>query len=273
MFIVNSYKFGAAAPVIDADAQAFLTAAGIVDATIVNAINDLVVSLKADSLWTKFRYIYPFVGGTATTNKYNLRDPQDLDAAFRITFFGGITHTNGFNPNGTNGYGDTFCTPSGNVTLNSEHLYVTSNTDNTPVGTSAVDVGSLQLLEQSSFLAFRFGSSKNLLSSRMNSQLLSVTNTNALGSFCAVKNGTTNLRLFKNSALSFSGTSGGTLSNLYIFIGTLTRFNSGFPNNSGPGNNYSNQNYTFATYGDGLSDTDVANLTTIEQTFNTALGR
>lgn len=264
MFIVNSYQFGAAAPVIDADAQAFLTAAGIVDATIVNAINDLVVSLKAASLWTKFRYIYPFVGGTASTNKYNLIDPQDLDAAFRMEFYGGITHTNGFNPNGTNGYGDTYCTPSGNVTLNSEHIYLTSNTNNTPTSPDPIDIGCLRAIGESSLFAMKRGGSTAL--SRMNNEVRSYTHSTGIASFCAVKNGDTNLKLFKNAILRTSGVSGGILTSLPIYIGVMARATAFMPH-------YTNQNYTFATYGDGLSDTDVANLTTIEQTFNTALGR
>lgn len=266
MFIVNSYQFGAAAPVIDADAQAFLTAAGIVDATIINAINDLVVSLKAYSLWTKFRYIYPFVGGTATTNKYNLIDPQDLDAAFRMEFYGGITHTNGFNPNGTNGYGDTFCDPSGNVTLNSEHLYITSNTNNTPIGNDSVDYGAFNGGSQASLLAIRGTATKNTFLSRINATNVGSTNTNAIGSFCATKT-STDLRLFKNAVLTSNGLSNGSLSFVKIFIGTLSL------NNSPYSLGFTNQNYTFASFGDGLTDTDVANLTTIEQTFNTALGR
>lgn len=264
MFIINSYQFGAAVPVIDADAQAFLTAAGIVDATIVNAINDLVVSLKADSLWTKFRYIYPFVGGTATTNKYNLRDPQDLDAAFRMEFYGGITHTNGFNPNGTNGYGDTYCTPSGNVTLNSEHLYITSNTNNTPSTSENIDCGAFNSGTQLTNIVSRRRTS-DIFFGRINGAIISTPNANAIGSYCATKT-STDLRLFKNSILVANGLSNGTLSTRSVFMGVL---NIGIPY----GLSYANQNYTFASFGDGLTDTDVANLTTIEQTFNTALGR
>ena len=104
---------------IDPDAQAFLMAAGIVDATITSAINNLVVGLKGASLWTKMKAIYPFVGGTATTHKFNLKDPRDLDVAFRLTFFGGITHSaNGVQGNGTNGYANTHLSNTA-FTLNS----------------------------------------------------------------------------------------------------------------------------------------------------------
>jgi hypothetical protein len=94
---------------IDPDAAAFLSAAGITDPTISGAINTLVVNLKAASIWTKMKAVYPFVGGTASTHKWNLKNPLDTDAAFRLVFFGGWTHSaNGALPNGTNGYANTF---------------------------------------------------------------------------------------------------------------------------------------------------------------------
>ena len=93
----------------DTDAQAFITAAGITDSTQQNAINQLVLDLKSYSLWTKMSAIYPFVGGTSTTHKFNLKDPRDLDVAYRLAFFGGWTHNaNGITGNGTNTYADTF---------------------------------------------------------------------------------------------------------------------------------------------------------------------
>jgi len=93
----------------DPAAQAFITAAGITDPTQQSAINNLVIGLKADGLWTNMTAIYPFVGGTATTHKYNLKDPRDLDAAYRLSFSGGWTHNaNGITGNGVNSYADTF---------------------------------------------------------------------------------------------------------------------------------------------------------------------
>jgi hypothetical protein len=95
-------------PAFDPDAQAFITAAAITDPTQQSAIDALVVGMKADNIWTNMQAIYPFVGGTASQHKYNLKDPRDLDAAYRIQFFGGVTHSsNGVLPNGTNGYADT----------------------------------------------------------------------------------------------------------------------------------------------------------------------
>jgi hypothetical protein len=97
----------------DVNAQAFINASGVTDITTIYAVNDLVISMKADGTWAKMKAIYPLVGGTATTHKFNLKDPRDLDVAFRLSFLGGWTHSsNGILPNGLNGYADTFLTPS-----------------------------------------------------------------------------------------------------------------------------------------------------------------
>jgi len=98
----------------DPDAQAFLTATGITDPTISSAINTLVVDLKDDNVWNSIMALWPFVGGTATTHKYNLVDPQDTDAAYRLTFGGTWTHdANGATPNGAGGtYANTYLSPT-----------------------------------------------------------------------------------------------------------------------------------------------------------------
>ena len=93
----------------DYDALLFLSAAGITDPTQRLAINYLTFSLKLNGLWTKMKAIYPFVGGTATSHKFNLKNPADTNAAFRLSFIGGWTHSaNGALPNGTNAYANTF---------------------------------------------------------------------------------------------------------------------------------------------------------------------
>ena len=72
----------------DSDAQKFYDASGISDTTQKTAINNLVKELKDSSLWTRFIAIYPMVGGSASTTKWNLKDPRDLDTAYRLTFYG-----------------------------------------------------------------------------------------------------------------------------------------------------------------------------------------
>ena len=96
----------------DADVQAFMAATGITDPTIDMAICNLVAQLKADNLWNKLDAIYPMVGGSATTHKFNLKNPSDTNAAFRLLFSGGWTHdANGATPNGVNAWANTFWKP------------------------------------------------------------------------------------------------------------------------------------------------------------------
>jgi len=59
---------------LDPDAQAFITAAAITNPTQQAAINTLVVDLKGYNIWSKMLVIYPFVGGTALSNSKNLKN-------------------------------------------------------------------------------------------------------------------------------------------------------------------------------------------------------
>jgi hypothetical protein len=126
------------APVSDTDAQLFLTNAVITDTTQRNAINTLVVGLKTDLLWTKMLAVYPFVGGTATTCKFNLKNPLDTNGAFRLNFGGGWTFSNnGVTPNGTTAYADTFLIPLTSLSLgsvNGSSFSVYSRTNNSESG-------------------------------------------------------------------------------------------------------------------------------------------
>lgn len=108
---------------VDSNAQAFITAAGITDATQKSAVNTLVTSLKSASIWGKMKAVYPFVGGTASAHKFNLIDPRDDNSAFRLQFVNGWTHSStGVLPNGVDAYADTFLTPSTSLSLNSTHI-------------------------------------------------------------------------------------------------------------------------------------------------------
>lgn len=92
----------------DTAATVFFNSGEITDTTIKRAINDLVVQLKKDSLWDKFLTIYPMVGGTASSTKWNLKDPRDVDAAFRITWNGApVFKTTGVTCATTNDWGNT----------------------------------------------------------------------------------------------------------------------------------------------------------------------
>lgn len=89
----NNITEASIAPSFDADAQAFFTAAGIDDSIQQFAVDSFVKQLKVHDIWDDLVAVYPFVGGNAISHKYNLKDPQNTDAAFRLTFVGGPTHS------------------------------------------------------------------------------------------------------------------------------------------------------------------------------------
>lgn len=72
----------------DIDAQKFITNATITDSIQKIAVNDLVVQLKDSSLWGKFKAIYPMVGGSASSMQWNLKDAENTDNAYRLSFYG-----------------------------------------------------------------------------------------------------------------------------------------------------------------------------------------
>lgn len=109
----------------DSDAQAFFTAAGISDTTQKDAVDALVVSLKAAGVWSKCLAIYPFVGSDATKHSYNLKNPSN----YQITWHGTVTHNaNGITGDGSTGYGDTGLNVLSDTVANDAHLSIYSRT-------------------------------------------------------------------------------------------------------------------------------------------------
>ena len=110
---------------VDPDAQAFITAAGITNPTQQGAINTLVVALKGYSIWTKFKAIYPIVGGSASSHAVNLKTP----GTFNLAFTTGWTHS-ATGMQGTNAYADSNLNVSTNLSQNSTHISVYIRTNN-----------------------------------------------------------------------------------------------------------------------------------------------
>jgi hypothetical protein len=247
---------------IDTDAQAFITAAAITDPVQINAINTLVEGMKTDGIWTKMKAIYPFVGGTASTHKWNLKDPRDSDAAFRLVFNGGWTHSStGATPNGTNGYANTYLSPSSSLSTTSGHFSFYSRTNN---NTGVYDMGSsLGATEQN--LITRYLDDKFYTCYGATAQVKSIANTSSLGLFVTNRNSSTNTTGYKNGAKVIDGAQTSALSTASLYISAL--------NLTGIAGSYSNRQTAFATIGDGLTDTDAANLYTRVQAFQTALSR
>jgi hypothetical protein len=246
--------------VYDTDAAAFFSAASITDMTQKAAVDQLVLDLKSYSLWSKMVALYPFVGGSATSHKYNLKDPRDLDAAFRLTFNGGWTHgSTGALPNGTNGYAETFFTPSVSLSLNSGHCayYIRSNFEN---------------LKQNIFCkntTYEFFGIYNDIS-RFNPSI-NDTNNYAYspavlkGMFASSRIASTHVLYMANGTTGSFALSSTSLVNVVVPI-SCQRYGTVL-------GGYSNNELGFASLGTGLTTSELGYLNTVVVAFQTTLGR
>jgi hypothetical protein len=244
---------------VDPDAQAFITAAAITDPTQQSAINTLVVDLKGYSIWTKMKALYPFVGGTASTHKFNLKDPRDLDAAFRLVFYGGGTHSaNGYQPNGVNGSADTFLNPSTTLGLNNSGMSFYSRENkvtNCLMGSGGGGGVSILMIPD-------FGNNFDY-SSVDGDGFRTPVQADKRGLFTVSRIASANEQGYRNGVQYYNNNfTSIARPNASILIGAR--------NLSGQ---YSNVQCAFSAIHDGLTDTEAANLYTAVQNFNTALAR
>ena len=245
----------------DADAQAFFTAAGITDTTQKTAVNDLVLGLKADSLWTKMSALYPFVGGTATTHKWNLKDPRDLDTAFRIQFYGGWGHdSNGIQGFGFNNYADTF------VSTNTAAIPDLNNHWSFYNRTMSTNTTYQGIFDVAQFVMFGWGGCQNC-----NFILGAQNYTGSSNSTSGFINGTTRESInrsnfYKDGVQIVSSRNPVSMITANFYLGATNYYGS-YPNF------YGDNNIAFVSLGGELTATDAANLYTRVQAFQTTLGR
>jgi hypothetical protein len=249
---------------VDPDAQAFITAASITNPTQQAAINQLVVDLKGYSIWTKMKALYPFCGGSASSHKFNLKDPRDLDAAFRLVFSGGWTHSStGATPNGTNAYADTKFKPSVSLSTSSAH-FSKYNRTNDLVG-NKVD-GILDIPTSGSFFQQNYSAANGVIGEI--ASVASYTQTDTRGLFTMSRTATNAFKVFKNSSSVATNT------NTISIIPVSLNFYIGARNDgAGVQSFYNSYQCAFASLGDGLTDTEAANFYTAVQAFQTTLGR
>lgn len=244
---------------VDPDAQAFITAASITDPTQQSAINQLVTDLKGYGVWTKMKALYPFVGNTASQHKFNLKDPRDLDAAYRLVFFGGVTHdSNGVTGNGTNGYIDT--------KLNDSLVLQKDNASLSSYSRSNIQRGSDSFYSTNDPSVNAIYLNPRNASSNINLKLHQTPatdfglNADSRGFYTLNRTASNILKLYKNSIVFNSSTISTDTQNSNIF---LFKFSG----------SYSERNLAFQSIGDGLTDTEAANFYTLVNNFQVALSR
>lgn len=260
----------------DPDATTFLTATGIPNdstsyysggfvrtgAQIWSAVNQRVVSLKSQNLWSLVVADYPFVGNSASACKLNVKNPLDTDAACRLSFLGtGNSFATGYSGTGT-GWANTFLAPSAlsqnNVTV-SAYVRTARDAEEIIVGAANSDLSnSLYLLPQFA----------NTNYSRINNGNTGPFGTGvSTGMQTAVRTGATARAYYRNGTQTVADSAGSaTAATVPLFIGAL--------NQAGTANYKAiHQLGAVTIFNVGLSAAQVTAFYGIELAFQTAMGR
>jgi hypothetical protein len=255
------------AQVLTVRTSAFLTASAISDATIRGGLNTFDIGLIANSLDTKMKALYPFVSDGATSNdralqhRWNFMDARDLDAAFRLSFSGTITHSsNGILGNGTNGFANTFLNTSTAVNRDSNAISFYSRTSS--IATVSVEIGNSNGVN----IFMHLRAAVNYLSGTLNIANFTTTTT-AAGFWLGSKVSSTSRKAYYNGVLQGTNTTSDITSLMNLPLYLLAR------NDSGTAVVFSDKQCAFASIGDGLTDTDATNLYNLTQALQTTLGR
>jgi hypothetical protein len=252
----------------DFDAENFITKAEITNTTQQSLIRDLVLDLKNQGLWAKLQAIYPMIGGTALAHSLNLRNAQNSNAAFRLTFFGGWTHAStGALPNGTNGYADTHYRPQQLISLSDFHCMV--NVRNINAGATRFHIGASGAVPNQLVGLGRVSAGTidvGCVAGQASEYSPSISIAPFFGSKIITTNTNRNARYFANGvfqANAVAQTQASPAQNILL----------GAVNNAGTPSFFDNCEFSFVTMGLGLTDSEALALHNIQLAFNTALGR
>lgn len=255
---------------MDADAQAFITAASITDPTQQSALSTFYETLKADGIYTKMKAMYFPVTGSASTSKFNMVNPVDSDAAFRLSFSGGWTFSTGSgagaDPNGATAYADTFLIPSSHLSTTNTHLSFFS-LENTSVAGYPICIGAYDSASSSLRMLIKNGDGVFVAEAYSSTQRILVNIPNSVGFYGTSRRSDTDLEGYKNGSsvltnLNNQGSVSLPTSSVYISA----------QNSGGSANAYDANKWFFASIGDGLTDTEWTNLTNAVNTLRTSFG-
>lgn len=254
-------------PVYDTDAQAYFNAnTTITSAADKNAINIFYLGLKSDGIYTKIKAMYLPIWGSAAACKWNLVNPVDTNAAYRLTFSTGWTYSSsGITP--TNAYASTFLSPFSSLTANNIHLSYYSRTN---VGaTSSTEIGCASSggsIQHSLSLYTTFGTQKLFCAGNAGAYAVGIANSDTLGLCVGSRTSATSAKLYMDGSLLKTNTTSYTGG--YANVGITLAAN----NINGSISEYSTKQCSFSSIGDGLTDTEVTNFYNRVQTLMTYFG-
>ena len=250
------------------EALKFIDSSGITNQTEKDAICTLVKQLKDSSLWTSMLAIYPFVGGTASSSKWNLVNPVNSNSAFRLDFFGGWTFASaGAKPNGINAYAITYFVPINSWasdTSISFGYYSTTNTSATQVE-MGIDAG----VDGHILLELNTSGTTYLRANISVAHNTTFADANSLGFYVGSRISSTQEKCFKNGVLKATGV----FTKLSFFPDSRPIYLAAWNTPPSTPRYYSSKNCTFSFIANGLTDAKIATLYNIVLAFNTTLGR
>lgn len=258
---IHNGLFGSSDPNgLDVSTLAFVQVAQILRGSEIAAIDYMVKKFKQTGLWEKCKALYPMVGGTASSHKFNLKDPQDTNASYRLTFTGGMTHDyNGVTLNGTNG---TMITNLLNTELPTEnfHMAVYSKTD----GQTGFDISGSSIPRTQLILSYINGAGDTYHDLNNTGNATRFANSfTPTGLYISSRSFNRN-RLFRRGVMIRNVSATANAPSAIVF--QIGRYTGGL-------SPFSNRNYAFASFGLGLSSDEAMNMDRIVQDTQIILGR
>ena len=256
------------------EARTYLSAVVAAGGTVTSPMSAATITMFT-SIWSNgfnngMLYMYPFIGGTAGSNKFNALNPVDTDAGYRLTFNGGWTHSSsGATPNGVNAYANTFFTPNSiaSLTISGGTLGFYSGTDSVgafskcAMGSkgNASDGWALYPKSDADVIdAFTWENNTGAPTT--------ATNPSSLGGLAFTRTGTTVVSYVRRGTLFENVTITATAKSPEpIYLGAL--------NSDGTDSQYSVFRHQFTYAHTGLTVAQITTLDTIIQTYQTALSR
>jgi hypothetical protein len=249
----------------DPDAQAFFsrvtTAGGTLSTTEQNAVNQLVIDLKANSLWTPMKAIYPMVGASAAACAQNLRS-SSFTGTFTAT--GWTFASTGVSGNGTSAFMDTAYIQNNDTSVSTDNFHQSFYINNGVLGDAIGGVYKPGEGE-SLILPSRYGT--QLLMNSNNLSDIYITNTIKIGYFICSRYQVNTLDYYLNgiNKLSTTNVPSTAKNTIPYYLGLL--------NSNGTPAFGNASRIALSTLGQGLTPTQASNFYTTVQKFNQSLNR